>query len=1109
MKNLNLIPREITIETMTKGMAIPPTLVKALVIEEANYLRYQGIVDGHRVSLVINSTQGGSIIESHCTCGEAFCEHMAAIILNAQKDNTNKDVANSLHSQMTQQKTSGLDTSEQNLLEPRIKQWLASFEQISDEKNQRGKQYEIRYVLDMCFSNTNRKQAGIQFSRVPMRAGVANLAAAEPYKLFNRNSILPQFVMRDQKLLDLLQMVTEEDFSPGSWLDVVYTFTEHPANNLLITNLVETQRFCWKQVSQVLQLGDQRQGQPYWFSNSAGEQTPTILVDGLEDAVILPISPPWAIDEQSLSIFPITVDTPPKILDKFLSGPRLNIEQARALAKAMRKPIYQTHLGNLPLPHTLEIIEKNLPFTPKLVLSGHEVADQKRSILPVARFYIGYGGLYLDKTQSQSQEKTVSLKYSDKIIRTQRNIKAEKDALRQIKFSDLMPLEYFNNIDGISEDLLILENDSEASWMSFLQKDRFELENSGIEVEIDPSFPLRFAEVDDWYGETTDGLNGWFNLDLGIVVDGKPQSLLPLLTSLIASNPELFTPESLNQLNDEQIIFVKLADGRRVPLPAGRIKAIISVLVELNLPNVTEGPLSLPLLDAARLAVLDDALKARWVGADKLLEFGRRLQSFEQIGPVELPKKLKATLRPYQEQGLAWLQFLREYEMGGILADDMGLGKTLQTLAHIQLEKESGRADLPSLVVVPTSVLGNWQREAQKFTPELKFLKLHGQERKEQFDQIAQADVILTTYPLLPRDLPILEKQEYHLLILDEAQNIKNAKTAAAKAASSLTARHRLCLTGTPLENHLGELWSQFSFLSPGLLYDEKTFRDLYRNPIEKRGDEMRQKALAARIKPFVLRREKQQVVKELPPKTEIPVRVLLEGDQRDLYETVRVTMESRVREELEAHGLARSTIAILDALLKLRQSVTDPRLVKLTAASQVKNNAKLIWLQQNLPKMLEEGRRVLLFSSFATLLGHLEGLLIALQIPYSKITGQTRDRQQQIDAFQMGQTHVFLITLKAGGVGLNLTAADTVIHYDPWWNPAAEDQATDRAYRIGQDKPVFVYKLIASGSVEERILEMQSRKATLAKSVLDGGLSSSTQLTMNDLNNLLAPLDN
>ncbi|MFD1730144.1 SNF2-related protein [Deinococcus malanensis] len=244
-------------------------------------------------------------------------------------------------------------------------------------------------------------------------------------------------------------------------------------------------------------------------------------------------------------------------------------------------------------------------------------------------------------------------------------------------------------------------------------------------------------------------------------------------------------------------------------------------------------------------------MQARWVGAEKLLELGRRLRGFQGIQPVPAPEGLHAEMRPYQLQGLAWLQFLRELGMGGILADDMGLGKTLQTLAHLQLEKNAGRADRPSLVIAPTSVIGNWRAEAARFTPGLKVLTLHGKDRREHFDRIPDADIVLTTYPLLPRDLGELGAHAYHFVILDEAQNIKNAKTAAAKAAGSLDAHHRLALTGTPLENHLGELWSQFNFLSPGLLHDERTFRDLYRTPIEKRGDPHRRAALAARVRPL------------------------------------------------------------------------------------------------------------------------------------------------------------------------------------------------------------------------------------------------------------------
>ena len=438
-------------------------------------------------------------------------------------------------------------------------------------------------------------------------------------------------------------------------------------------------------------------------------------------------------------------------------------------------------------------------------------------------------------------------------------------------------------------------------------------------------------------------------------------------------------------------------------------------------------------------------------------------------------------------EGVAWLQFLRSFELGGILADDMGLGKTVQALAHILIEREAGRLDRPALVIAPTSVVPNWKAETARFAPELRVHVSHGLKRKEEFGQFARSDLVLTTYPLLARDKEALLAQEFHLVILDEAQQIKNAKTQAAKVVQQLKARHRLCLTGTPLENHLGELWSLFHFLMPGFLGDADAFRRLYRTPIEKRADEPRRLSLARRIRPFVLRRTKEQVAAELPAKTEIGEVIELGDAQSDLYETVRAAMDERVRAEIAARGLAQSQIVVLDALLKLRQICCDPRLLKLDAAKKVKDSAKLARLLEMLEELLAEGRRVLLFSQFTSMLELIEQDLKARGIGYVKLTGETRDRKKPVDAFQSGKVPLFLISLKAGGTGLNLTAADTVIHYDPWWNPAVENQATDRAHRIGQDKPVFVYKLIVAGSVEEKIAQLQAKKAALAAGVLGG----------------------
>ena len=454
------------------------------------------------------------------------------------------------------------------------------------------------------------------------------------------------------------------------------------------------------------------------------------------------------------------------------------------------------------------------------------------------------------------------------------------------------------------------------------------------------------------------------------------------------------------------------------------------------------------------------------------------------------------------------MQFLREYDLAGILADDMGLGKTIQTLSHILFEKQAGRLSSPALVVAPTSLMGNWQAEAARFAPGLRVLLLHGADRQQHFGDIAQSDLVLTTYALLPRDEDVLRAQRFHLLILDESQYIKNSRSKAAQTAGLLRANHRICLTGTPLQNHLGELWSQFNFLLPGLLGDEKTFNNDFRKPIEKLGDSGRNALLIRRIKPFLLRRTKDKVAGELPAKTEMLREIELLGAQRDLYETVRVAMDKKVRAEIAMKGIARSQIVILEALLKLRQVCCDPRLLKISSGQRsTAASAKLEQLLEMTDELLNEGRKILVFSQFTSMLALIEEALRVRGIAYAKLTGETTDRTAQVDLFQRGDVPVFLISLKAGGVGLNLTAADTVIHYDPWWNPAVENQATDRAWRIGQGKPVFVFKLIAKGTVEEKIQALQRKKSALADALLAGGDADSVRITQDDLQAIFAPL--
>ena len=513
--------------------------------------------------------------------------------------------------------------------------------------------------------------------------------------------------------------------------------------------------------------------------------------------------------------------------------------------------------------------------------------------------------------------------------------------------------------------------------------------------------------------------------------------------------------------------------------------------------------------DAAELALLEERSGIEWQGGEALRTLGRQLRAAGgTIPPAAVPATFRGTLRPYQAEGVAWLQFLRAAGLGGVLADDMGLGKTVQTLAHLAVEQAEGRLDRPALIVCPTSLVPNWTLEAARFAPGLKVLALHGPARRERFGEIAAHDLVLTTYPLLTRDQEVLTAQDWHAVILDEAQTIKNPNAETTQQALRLKAGQRLCLSGTPLQNHLGELWSLFDFLAPGFLGSARGFRARYRTPIEKHGDAGRQASLARRVRPFLLRRTKDEVAQELPPRTDITESVEMEAGQRAIYESVRLAMHAKVQAAIAERGLARSGIIILDALLKLRQACCDPRLLKLKGARDGKaGSAKLERLMEMLQTMLEEGRRVLLFSQFTSMLALIEARLQAVGIGWLTLTGETTDRATPVRRFQAGEVPVFLISLKAGGVGLNLTAADTVIHYDPWWNPAVEDQATDRAHRIGQDKRVFVHRLITLGSIEEKMETLKERKRALVASVLDAEHGGALKLTEADVEELFSAM--
>nr|HEX4313832.1 DEAD/DEAH box helicase [Kofleriaceae bacterium] len=695
----------------------------------------------------------------------------------------------------------------------------------------------------------------------------------------------------------------------------------------------------------------------------------------------------------------------------------------------------------------------------------------------------------------------------------ERDLAAEATARRTLEGLGAIELSAFDDVaasPGANADYVIAIEPDPHALCAFSAYALPQLRDLGWRVEIaadypwqvvDSSAPLYVSARED------DRRPDWFGIEMGVQMDGKTIDLVPALLDLLDGCSDLAALVRPTR----RCVAVRVDGTRWLTVPPAQLARLAKTLLELYRrgPSLTARALQIGAIAELCSALHDGPREMTWLGDPSIRERAFAVA----LGPrrVDAPMRLRAELRPYQRDGVAWLQHLRAHDAGGVLADDMGLGKTLQTIAHVAIEHEHGRLDRPAMIVTLTSLVGNWLRELEKFAPHLRAVAYHGPDRRDVMPKLVagEVDVVVTTYPIVARDRDDLATVPLHMVVLDEAHAIKNVDAQAADAVRALDAGQRVCLTGTPIENHLGELWSLLDFVNPGLLGGRDEFAQQFRVPIEQRGDRTRLVALRERVKPFILRRTKQSVAPELPPKTNLVRAIELTGAQRELYESIRVAAHADVRNHIKQRGLARSTIAVLDALLKLRQVCCDPRLVSLDGPAPSEGaSAKLDALLQLVDRGLADGRRILIFSQFARMLALISESMLARGVRHVTLTGQTADRQRPIDAFQGGKADVFLISLKAGGAGLNLTGADTVIHYDPWWNPAAQAQATDRAHRIGQDKPVFVHDLIAAGSVEERMLGLQRHKRRLADAVLDAGPASAGALTERDIDDLLAPLD-
>lgn len=598
--------------------------------------------------------------------------------------------------------------------------------------------------------------------------------------------------------------------------------------------------------------------------------------------------------------------------------------------------------------------------------------------------------------------------------------------------------------------------------------------------------------VEPQFQITSSGIQ-WF--DLGVVFS--------------STGGETFSAADIQRLVLSGQSHTRLKNGKMAVIDTGAVEELQEVLLDCAPQQHAQGYR----INAAQAGFLESTLQQHgdWrVTAPAAW----RERAAKQSGAAKLTcpplGDLETVLRPYQKHGVAWLQFLRDNGFGGILADEMGLGKTLQTLAFLRSRKQanadSGTKPLPNLIVCPTSLVFNWLAEAKRFTPELKVIALQGPDRHAKFADAAGHDLIVTSYALIRRDAEKYRELEFDTVVLDEAQHIKNRQTQNAQAVKAVKSKHRLVLTGTPLENSVLDLWSIFDFLMPGYLGTAKDFRERYELPITKEKNAEAQSRLARRLRPFMLRRLKQEVARDLPAKLEQVSFCELTPDQRSVYQQVIEASRKEVLEAVGTQGVAKSRMVALTALLRLRQTCCDLRLLQLENVNPASASGKLDLFGELLEEVVDGGHRVLVFSQFVGMLTLLKEKLTAEEISFCYLDGSTTNRAAVVEKFQRDNSiPVFLISLKAGGVGLNLTGADTVIHFDPWWNPAVEDQATDRAHRIGQSRVVTSYKLIARDTVEEKILHLQNRKRDIIKATLGGEEEFAASLSWEEIQELLA----
>ncbi len=1027
--------------------------------------KVKGSYKSHYIQdIVINQSLLGDDIEidGDCSCPVGYnCKHVVATCFQFQYDSTRNSPKNT---------TSNQQDMTTSLVDKWIKDTLAKQNNNSIPITTQNSEDFILYRL---FENKNSDDLKIYRSRI-LKNGKVGRGSMVNFSSFNyaHNDILDA---QDERVQEIINATDNSYY---------YYTIKGTVGNLLIKSLIKTGRCFYQKSNQALKFNPKTISPTIYWGKSDSKHKQLQIDFGLGKSTMIATQPVLVIDKDSHEVYQVSSEVNFATLDAFTRSPDIPNTQVGAVYKNLASALKSVEIET---PKDYKVQTLDTKPIPAITIYQE---DNKDSVGFLIKLNFLYNNLLCE--YQPREQKTHHFEDDAETLIT-RHLAEESKKLEQLQELGLMLIDEeqthlcFSFAQSTQQGLM--------QWSHFLSQDIPQLQDQGWQVNIDDSFKLNFNSDAEIVVESEEDTNDWFSLSFDINVDGKLYPLAPLVSSLINDY------DNFDELPEK--LLVNTGNLQYIELTTQTIRPVLKTLFELFDRKEPNNDLKIGAFDAHMLEDLEDSVT--WKGSKEILKLAKKLKDFEGIEKVKPPTCLKLELRDYQQLGLNWLNFLHQFRFSGILADDMGLGKTVQTLAHLSRLKEDKKLTKPVLIIVPTSLIANWKNEVKKFTPNLNILTLYGLERKAKFKDMAKADLILTTYTLVGNDIEHHQKRKHSYIILDEAQKIKNPRTKMARTICSLKSENRLALTGTPIENHLGELWSIFNFLMPGFLHNQKLFNDYYRKPIENDFDEQMQSQLNKRIKPFILRRTKGDVLTELPAKTEIIKLTQFDAKQSKLYETIRIAMNKKVRDAVTQKGVNRSHIHILDALLKLRQVCCDPSILKLDEAKKVKESAKLDLFLELIDELMSEGRKVLVFSQFTSMLSILEREIKKRKFSYVKLTGSSTKRDKIIDKFTNGEVDIFLISLKAGGVGLNLVEADTVIHYDPWWNPAVENQATDRAHRIGQNKKVFVYKLIVENTIEQKIIELQNKKKALQDGIYDkGGKLEEKKFSGNELMELL-----